>query len=195
MTALKAPCSVNQESKNASAEKRGYRGSFAKHVKKNEGTTRPVSKPNVLQKTATNKNMSLRRLRRIASQIAGASSQTKFESLREAFIKGFYGDVVPLTPAPPMIESPAKNLRREILASLRLTIREARSLQQAFRDADIKLLRQAEKSFGGAEGARAFLARPAHGLGGKIPILHTVTKKGRAEVMLLMKRIDRGILA
>ena len=203
-----------------------------------------LSKPNGLQRTAPNKKMSLRELRRIASQIGRARSQTKFERLRGAFIKGYCGGdsqhrepdkkaaqpkagdstkrkdykktgpgslkLLPddlalhnnfgeewdgvLPPPPRMIESPSE-LLRQILESVRVTNRSWRYLYKVFRDADIELLRQAEKSFGGPAGAGAFLARPAHGLDGKIPILHTATKKGRAEVMLLMKRIDRGILA
>ena len=208
---------------------------------------RPVvkkSKPVALRKTAANKQMSLRELRHLTSQIARTKSRRKFQRLKKALIKGYYGSadrlhepnnmavqpkatdstkqkvhkkatlgglkLLPIElemhnnfgeefdgsfpPALRMTESPAKKLRRQLLESVRVTNRSWRYLYKAFRDADIKLLRQAEKSFGGAEGAGAFLARAALGLNGKIPILHTVTKKGRAEVMLLMKRIDRGIL-
>ncbi len=50
-----------------------------------------LSKLVALQKAAAHKQMSLRELRRIGSQMARTRSRRKFERLKKAFIKGFYG--------------------------------------------------------------------------------------------------------
>lgn len=46
----------------------------------------------------------------------------------------------------------------------------------------------------GTDPAGLWLANPAYGLGGKIPVLHAGTRKGKAEVVALMNRIEYGVL-
>ena len=52
----------------------------------------------------------------------------------------------------------------------------------------------ADKVFEGTDPAGSWLAHPAYGLGGKIPVLHARTRKGKAAVMTLMNRIEYGVL-
>lgn len=87
-----------------------------------------------------------------------------------------------------------RNIRQDITRSVFCTAREERRLLEAFQKADLDLLQNAAKAFGGVKGAGSWLASPAFGLGGKIPILHARTSKGKAEVVTLMNRIDRGVL-
>jgi putative toxin-antitoxin system antitoxin component (TIGR02293 family) len=53
----------------------------------------------------------------------------------------------------------------------------------------------AEDVFGSAERARAWLAEPQHGLGGRRPQELVATELGRAQVRALLRRIEHGFLA
>ena len=61
-------------------------------------------------------------------------------------------------------------------------------------EADLDLLQLADKVFEGTDPAGLWLANPAYALGGKIPVLHARTRKGKAEVVTLMNRIEYGVL-
>ena len=61
-------------------------------------------------------------------------------------------------------------------------------------EADLDLLQLADKVFEGTDPAGSWLAHPAYGLGGNIPVLHARTRKGKAEVMALLSRIEYGVL-
>jgi uncharacterized protein (DUF2384 family) len=50
---------------------------------------------------------------------------------------------------------------------------------------------RAEKVFG-TKGAIEWLITPAHGLGGKIPVVVASTKEGATKIIKLLGRIDRG---
>ncbi len=85
------------------------------------------------------------------------------------------------------------NLRQKLTKSVFITRIEKQRITKAFQTADIELLQTALVAFGGVKGASSWLTRPALGLSGKIPLFHAQTQKGKAEVLLLMNRIDRGI--
>jgi putative toxin-antitoxin system antitoxin component (TIGR02293 family) len=53
----------------------------------------------------------------------------------------------------------------------------------------------AEDVFGAADRARAWLAEPQHGFGGKRPQELVATEFGRAQVRALLRRIEHGYLA
>ena len=53
----------------------------------------------------------------------------------------------------------------------------------------------AEDVFGGPGPARAWLAEPQHGLGGRRPQELVATEVGRAQVRALLRRIEHGFLA
>lgn len=53
----------------------------------------------------------------------------------------------------------------------------------------------AEDVFGGPDPARAWLAEPQHGLGGRRPQELVATEVGRAQVRALLRRIEHGFLA
>ena len=72
--------------------------------------------------------------------------------------------------------------------------RQMQRLLKAIRETDLDLLQLADKVFEGADRAGSWLSRPAYGLGGKIPVLHARTRKGKAEVMMLINRIEYGVL-
>jgi uncharacterized protein (DUF2384 family) len=84
-------------------------------------------------------------------------------------------------------------LRQSIIKSALGTGRQVQRLQKAFMEADLDLLQLADKVFEGTDPAGSWLAHPAYGLGGKIPVLHARTRKGKAEVMTLMNRIEYGV--
>lgn len=86
-----------------------------------------------------------------------------------------------------------KNIRHRIIRSVFGSVKSEPRLRAAFKAADLEVLQRAVDAFGGPTGAGAWLASPALGLGGKIPILHAQTPTGKNEVMVLITRIDYGV--
>jgi uncharacterized protein (DUF2384 family) len=60
---------------------------------------------------------------------------------------------------------------------------------------DSEVLSRAIEALGSVAGAASWLTRPQHGLGGRLPLEMTRTAKGKAIVIRLLGRIDRGVLA
>ena len=61
--------------------------------------------------------------------------------------------------------------------------------------ADPEVAAVAKACFGTAKAASAWLATPAHGLAGKIPLKVAQTARGRQRVITLLHRIDHNILS
>ena len=59
---------------------------------------------------------------------------------------------------------------------------------------DPEVTAAAKACFGAAVGAAEWLATPAHGLAGKIPLKVAQTARGRQRVITLLHRIDHNIL-
>ena len=86
-----------------------------------------------------------------------------------------------------------KNLRQRVIRSVFRPVKSERRLRAAFKNADLEVLQRAADAFAGPIGAGHWLAAPAVGLGGKIPVFHARTAKGKSEVLALITRIDYGV--
>ena len=60
---------------------------------------------------------------------------------------------------------------------------------------DPEVAAAARACFGTAKAATAWLATPAYGLGGRIPLKVAQTARGRQRVITLLHRIDHNILS
>lgn len=82
-----------------------------------------------------------------------------------------------------------------VMAALQNEIDRLRAAKRKIRLSAPEIVDRAIEIFESIDGAAIWLASPAHGLEGKVPVEVAVTSKGRTKVLNLLGRIDHGLLA
>jgi uncharacterized protein (DUF2384 family) len=84
---------------------------------------------------------------------------------------------------------------RLVMAALQDEIDRLRAAKIKLRLSAPEIVDRAIETFESIDGAAIWLASPAHGLEGKVPVEVAATVKGRTKVLNLLGRIDHGLLA
>ena len=85
------------------------------------------------------------------------------------------------------------NQRTLVLAAARQKIARRAGLLPRLAEVDERIIAGAIATFGDVNSAAEWLATPAYGLGGNVPVDHCATSQGTEQVQILPTRIDYGI--
>lgn len=86
----------------------------------------------------------------------------------------------------------AKNEAAQVVEFARLQAAQMRANVVSTTDG-ARIMQLATSALGDAAAAHAWLARPAYGLSGAVPIVLMATSDGRAQVLELLGRLDAGV--
>jgi uncharacterized protein (DUF2384 family) len=94
-----------------------------------------------------------------------------------------------------MKEQRARNSKARIVTAVREEITGRRTCIKKLERLDGRLLSAAIRTLGSPASAAEWFISRAHGLGGQIPVEVALTPSGRVAVIVLLNRIEYGVLA